>query len=131
MISFIIFIQKEIFDFFLNKCGKSKNITKRKEALQTALIDEIKTIYKYQTSDANLLEYIVHRVLDRYRYHSNREHFYCNKDYIKNVIDITGMFIDTLYSTYEYITKNELLEKIYKKLEIINEDNNEIINEDI
>jgi hypothetical protein len=43
---------------------------------------------------------------------SNREHFNCNVEYMKDIIDIIGKTLDVLKSTYEYISRDEIIEKI-------------------
>jgi hypothetical protein len=115
------------------KVGRSKDPIKRRTQLQTANVDDIIIIDNYPTSDDVLLEQIIHNVLNNYRCKSDREHFYCNLNYIKLVINIAGSFLDTLKSTYEHITKNELLDKINQKINIdiqniniIQENNNHI-----
>ena len=100
----------------IHKCGKSKCVIKRKSQLQTAVVDDIQLIYEYKTTNDTLLESIVHEVFKDYRSKSNREHFWCNTDYMKTIIDIAGITLDTLKSSYEYISKKELLEKLYEKL---------------
>ena len=107
------------------KCGRTKEINKRKDQLQTACVDDIIELFKYETSNNKILESIIHYILQNYRCHSNREHFRCNINYIKLIINVSGIFLDTLKSTYEYITFNELLDKLYTKLKHelhINED---------
>lgn len=98
------------------KCGKSNNIEKRKTSLQTGLIDNIIILYEYKTSNNTLHESIVHNVLNNYRTHSNREHFHCNLDYMKLIIDISGTIIDTLKSSYENIEQETLIKIINDKL---------------
>ena len=44
-------------------------------------------------------------------------HFWCNIDYIKTIIEISGKTLDVLKSSYEYISKEELLNILYDKLE--------------
>ena len=99
------------------KCGRTKkDINKRKASLQTGNVDDIITIEDYLTSDDELLERIVHNVLNIYRCKSGREHFFCNWKYIQFIIHIAGCFLDTLKSTYEHITKDELFKILNKKL---------------
>jgi len=66
------------------------------------------------------LEQIIHNILNSYRCRSGREHFSCNLEYIKLIIDIAGGFLDILKSTYEHITKNELITIINNKILQIN-----------
>ena len=102
------------------KCGKTKEPKKRKDQLQTACVDDIIELYKYETSNNNILESIIHYILQNYRCHSNREHFRCNLNYIKLIIKTSGIFLDTLKSSYEHITTEELLNKLYDKLQCAN-----------
>jgi hypothetical protein len=100
------------------KVGRSKNeVKKRVSQLQTAVVDEIKIEYDFPTSNENLLETIMHYILDRYRTNYNREHFTCRKEYIITVLKIAGNYLDTLKSSYQKIEKGEILEKIAEKLE--------------
>jgi hypothetical protein len=69
------------------------------------------------SSNDYLLELIVHYVLDSYRCKSNGEHFTANLEYTKIVIDLAEVFLDTLKSTYEHITKEELIQKINENIE--------------
>ena len=103
------------------KIGKSKDTLARKKQLQTANVDNIIILHDRPTSNDYLLELIVHYILNSYRCKSNGEHFTANLDYMKTVIDIAEVFLDTLKSTYEYITKDELLQKINEN--ILNQSN--------
>jgi len=112
------------------KIGKSKDVEQRKKQLQTANVDTIIIHHTRPTSDDYLLELIVHSILDQYRCKSNGEHFTANLDYMKMVIDMAEIFFDTLKSTYEYITKEELLLKINDNIlnqKTISQNNNQII----
>ena len=100
---------------FIYKVGKTKDVIRRKQQLQTACVDSIDTLYEYKTSSYSTLETIIHDILKPYRT-SKREHFHCNVPYIKSIITISGIFLDTLKSSFEYISSNELLEKLYNKL---------------
>jgi hypothetical protein len=119
----------------ITKCGRTKSILKRKSALQTAQVEDIEVLYEYKTSDDVLLESIIHKILNRYRL--NREHFMCNIDYMKLIINTAGNVLDILNSSFEYISKEELLTRIYNKLELnkyiteLIEENNEDYNEDV
>ena len=109
----------------ITKCGRTKCVSQRTQALQTACVDNINILHEYPTSNDILLESIIHDIFKKYRSNSNREHFYCNVNYMKLIINIAGSVLDTLKSTYEHITKEELLEKIYENINNkINELNN-------
>jgi hypothetical protein len=96
------------------KCGRTKSMLKRRYDLQISQVDDIEVLYEYKTSDDALLESLVHKILNRYKL--NREHFTCNVEYMKNIINIAGNTLDILNSTFEYITKDEILYKIYDRL---------------
>ena len=103
------------------KIGRTKRtIKKRIAGLQTALIDDIEILLDYHTSNDQLLESIVHYILDRYRCNSNREHFECNLDYIKLVIENAGKLIHTLKSTFQNIAQEEIIEKLGYTIEFQN-----------
>jgi hypothetical protein len=98
------------------KIGKSKDIIQRRKSLQTGNVDEIIILHSRPTSNDFILEKIVHYVLDSYRYKSDGEFFTAKLEYMKFIIDIAGVFLDTLKSSYEYITKEELLQKINENI---------------
>jgi DNA polymerase III psi subunit len=98
------------------KIGKSKDVIARKKQLQTGNVDDIIIHHTRPTSNDYLLEQIVHYVLDSYRCKSNGEHFTANLEYTKIVIDIAEVFLDTLKSTYEHISNDELLQKINENI---------------
>lgn len=94
------------------KIGKTKDINNRVKGLQTGNVKKIETVLDFKTSNSDLLERVVHYILDRYRCNSNREFFDCNIDYIKSIVTILGNTIDTLKSTYHHISNEELIDKI-------------------
>jgi len=105
------------------KVGKTKDINNRVKGLQTGNVKQIETILDFKTSNSDLLEKIVHYILDRYRCNSNREFFDCNIDYIKSIVAIAGSTIDTLKSTYHHISNDELIKKLNNRVGIkINDD---------
>ena len=95
------------------KVGKTKDaVNKRIRGLQTGNVDNIQVLLDFKTSNPDLLEKNVHYILDRYRCNSNREFFDCDINYIKTVVAICGNILDTLKSTYQHISKDELFEKL-------------------
>ena len=106
------------------KVGKTKDIvSKRLKSLQTGnvpcrlsttsvKVEDIQILYDFPTSNADLLEKVVHYILDRYRCNSNREFFDCKTEYIIAIITICGKVIDTLKSSFQNISEVELLEKL-------------------
>ena len=75
-------------------------------------------MFEYKTSNETLLENIVHYILDKYRVNSNREHFQCNLEYMQMIIEYVGKTIDTCKGTYDIITKDEFIEKLYFNLSL-------------
>jgi peptide methionine sulfoxide reductase MsrA len=99
------------------KVGKTKDpVKKRVKNLQTGNVNDIKILFDYQTCNQDLLEKYVHYILQRYRCNSNREFFDCNVEYIINVIRIAGNVLDTLKSSFENISNDEIFEKMSSKL---------------
>lgn len=95
------------------KVGKTKDaVNKRIRGLQTGNVDNIQVLLDFKTSNPDLLEKNVHYILDRYRCNSNREFFDCDINYIKTVVAICGNILNTLKSTYQHISKDELFEKL-------------------
>jgi hypothetical protein len=91
------------------KVGKTKDVlSKRLKGLQTANSNDIKVILDFQTSNPDLLERMVHYILERYRCNSNREFFECKLEYIKNIVTICGNVLDVLKSSFQDITPTQL-----------------------
>jgi hypothetical protein len=95
------------------KVGKTKgDVSKRIKGLQTANVDDIEIMFKFRTSNPDLVEKMVHVVLDQYRC-NNREFFECKLDFIKIVTEISCKMFDTLVSMYDNITENEVYNRLY------------------
>lgn len=94
------------------KCGRTKVLKSRIHTMQTSCVDDIQVLFEYHTSNDIILESIVHYVLGRYRSNSNREHFNCNIEHLKNVITFSGKILDTLKSSYQHISHSEILSKL-------------------
>ena len=100
------------------KVGKTKDINNRIKGLQTGNVKDIEVVLDFKTSNSDLLEKVVHYILDRYRCNSNREFFDCDIDYIKNVVTVLGYTIDTLKSTYQHISKDDLIIKLRENVNL-------------
>jgi phage anti-repressor protein len=99
------------------KVGKTKDaVTKRLKGLQTGNVNNIQVLLDYPTSNADILEKVVHYILDRYRCNSNREFFDCDVEHIKRVVCAAGSMIDTLKSCYQHISVNEFEKQISSKI---------------
>ena len=100
------------------KVGKTKDINNRVKGLQTGNNNEIKVVFDFNTSNSDLLEKIVHYILDRYRCNSNREFFDCDPEYIKRIITVVGSTIDTLKSCYKHISNDDLTRRLESGVKI-------------
>ena len=103
------------------KVGKTDkpNSKIRKGQLQTACVEDISILYEFKTSNSKLLEDLIHYTLHKYRSNSGREHFFCNLDFIKMIINICGKFINTMGSIYQSIPKDELIKHLEINIPII------------
>ena len=94
------------------KIGETgSNAKKRKTQMQTNCVEDINILFEFKTCNSKVLENIVHNILEKYRY-SGREHFLCNLDYIKMIINIVGKVFNTCKSTSQSISQKEIFEKI-------------------
>ena len=91
---------------------------KRKDGLQTACVDDIEILFEYRTHNSIILEDVVHYILDRYRSNSNREHFQCDVNFIKMIIELAGGMLNTLKSAYPDIIREELIERVNENVNI-------------
>lgn len=96
----------------------SKTVATRTKQHQTSNKHDIEIILDFETYNSHLLEQIVHDILDRYRCNSRREFFDCKIDYIESIVKITGNILNTLKSTYENITEEEIKDKIKENYEL-------------
>jgi len=116
------------------KVGKTKDaVNKRIRGLQTGNVNNIEILLDFKTSNPDLLEKCTHYILDRYRCNSNREFFDCDINYIKTIVEICGNVINTLKSSYQHISKDELVQKLKNngvEIEEVNEcqENNDFYN---
>jgi hypothetical protein len=99
------------------KVGRTKNAMNRFKNLQTGNYSDIEIILEKKTSNNVLLERIIHNILDKYRCESNREFFDCNIEYMKNIVNISCNIVDTLLSTMENISIQDIQDKICENLE--------------
>jgi prophage antirepressor-like protein len=98
------------------KIGHTKyNSHKRIKGLQTGNVNDIKTLYEQECHEPSLTESLIHKILKRYRCKKNREFFDVNLDYIILVVKYVISTLDTIFSTYDKITQDELFEKLAEK----------------
>ena len=101
------------------KVGKTKDaVNKRIKGMQTANVGDIQILTDFKTHNADLLEKCVHYVLDRYRCNSNREFFSCKKEYIIQTVFTIGTTLNTLKSSFQTISQDDLKEKLFSNLDI-------------
>lgn len=122
-------IRTDSMDFY--RVGMTKNLEKRIKSHQTSNEATIEVLHQFKTSNPRLLESCVHYALQIYRCNSNREFFRCNHQHIQNVMEILGHVLDTCRSSSEEISREELLEKIFEKLELIHFAKDNLIKSDI
>ncbi len=101
--------------YLQHKIGKAIDDSKREATLNTALADGAKMVYVLEVSNGKLVEDIAKHALKRY--HHAREHYNCKLDHTCDVYDIAGTVVDTLASSYEFITRDELFDKVVERLE--------------
>ena len=110
------------------KIGKSVNDKERKKTYNTSH-NEVELITRYMTSEMKLLEKVVFHCLKKYR-NGISELFTTNNDHINNVILIAGVTIDTLASSLDNITFDEIITKINENLIIAKKQNVECKKDD-
>jgi hypothetical protein len=91
-----------------------RELKKRVKEHQTSNAEQIVILHDFRTSEPRLLEKIVHRSLPN----GNGEFFRCDLQHMKNVVDILGHTIDTVKSSSQMMTKEEIMSKIHEKLQI-------------
>ena len=93
------------------KIGKSIKPDNRCKSLQTANVEKITVLFKYETCDDALLEHIMHNILKK-DYNVNKEFFQCNLDYLKLLIENVGNIIHIFKCTKQFITNEELCKRL-------------------
>jgi phage anti-repressor protein len=87
----------------------------RKKDLQTGNINDIEILYEVKTYNSDILERLVHSVLQKYHY--SQEYYRCNLDYIKMIINISANFMNNLKTTCQVVEKDDILDKIYQMIQ--------------
>jgi hypothetical protein len=95
----------------------SKSVDKRKQNYKTYASDGFEEIFRFNTNNCFLLENVVKQLLYKYKYRhvsekGGTEYYESDIEYIKNIIKISGAFIDTLFGTHDNISKTELVKII-------------------
>ena len=87
---------------------------KREQNLNTALAAGGKMINVIKAHSAAVAEKVWQVTLKRYHYHG--EHYQCRLEHLVNTMDAVCTMVDTLSSTYEHITRGEMLAHLVAKL---------------
>ena len=101
-----------------HKVGKALSDKKREAQLNTALAQGGKMIYVRPTHNAKIVEDIAKVALRRYHIASlgGVEHYNNRVEHSVDVIDIAATVVDTLASSFEYITREDLFNRVFDNL---------------
>ncbi|KAJ3063465.1 hypothetical protein HK102_008465, partial [Quaeritorhiza haematococci] len=95
-----------------HKVGKTINLPNRKSNMETSHASPVDFVHHVATSNATIVEHTVHYVLQRY--HHSKEFFNCEMKHSINMIDFLAAVIDTLKGCYEFISREEIAEKLHE-----------------
>ncbi|KAJ3065722.1 hypothetical protein HK102_007828 [Quaeritorhiza haematococci] len=95
-----------------HKIGKTSNISNRKSNFQTSHASRVEIVHQVSTSNAHVIEQVVHSLLQRY--HHGKEFFNCEITHSINLMDFTSAVYDTLKGCYEFITREEIAAKLHE-----------------
>ena len=121
-----VYICKEVAELAsdAHKVGKAIDKKKREAQLNTGSAQGSQIIYTRPTHNAKIIEDIV-KVAQR-RYHiaslGGQEHYNNNVEHSVDIIDVAATVVDTLTSSFEYIQRDALFNKVIKNLESIRGD---------
>ena len=97
-----------------HKFGRAADARRRSSSLNTGSARGSEMIYVRATSNAALVEDVVHAVLKRY--HVAREHYQCRVEHTMDVADVACIVVDTLASSYEFISREDLFDRVVANL---------------
>ncbi len=116
-----VYINKELTEASndIHKIGKSIDPKKRLAQFRTASARGIVEVYQRATHNAPIVEKIVEVAMKRYHYASlgGEEHYNCDVEHSINIIDVASTVVDTLAGCYEYISREELVQTVLRRLE--------------
>ncbi|PNG99500.1 hypothetical protein TSOC_014720, partial [Tetrabaena socialis] len=124
-----VYVNKEVAELATDahKIGKAIDTKKREAQLNTGSAQGSRMIHIRPTHNAKIVEDIV-KVAQR-RYHiasiGGWEHYNNNVEHSVDVIDIASTVVDTLASSFEYMTRGELFRKVFANLRAIQGDGHE------
>ena len=96
------------------KCGRtSQKIKKRISNLQTSLLENCELIYTTETLlDCNFYEFLMKKILSKYRVRYDREFFDVENDEIKEIFDFFN-FANSILNTDEKL--NDYIKRYYQE----------------
>ena len=108
----IVYVNKEVAELSSDrhKVGITIDERKRQSQLNTGSAQGSKMIFRVETNNAKLVETVAAHVLRRY--HCGREHYNCRVEHTIDVIRVAAAVCDTLASTYEHMTAEELYDRV-------------------
>jgi hypothetical protein len=98
-----------------HKIGKTIDDSKRESTLNTGSADGIRLVYTRDVSNTKLVEDVAKHALRRY--HHAREHYCCRLEHSMDVYDIAGIVVDILASSYEFIERGDLIDRVIEGLD--------------
>ena len=117
------YINKEVAELAsdAHKIGKAIDSKKREAQLNTGSAQGSKIIHIRPCHNAKIVEDIVKVALKRYHIASigGEEHYNNNVEHSVDIIDIAATVVDTLASSFEYMTRRALFDKVIENLTII------------
>ncbi|PNH10518.1 hypothetical protein TSOC_002742 [Tetrabaena socialis] len=114
-----IYISKEMAELHSNrhKIGKAVDTKKRESSLNTGSAQGTKIIYKRETLNAKIIKDIAAVVLKRYQW--RLEHYSCSLEHTVDILDIVTTIVDTLASSYEHISRDNLFDSVTANLQTV------------
>jgi len=116
-----IYVNKEIAELSTNthKIGRSIDAKKREAQLNTGSAQGSRMIYTRSTHNAKIVEDMCRVALKRYHIATlgGVEHYSCSIDHSVDVIDLACTVMDTMASSFEYITRDNLLRRVRDKID--------------
>lgn len=117
-----VYINKAYAELHRNvfKLGIAIDTRRRESQFNTAHADGTKMLCIHETSNAPLAEKLVAFGLSRYRMGlgRGREHYNCELNHADTYIALSTIFLDTLASGFEHITRHDMCMKLMDKITI-------------
>jgi len=108
----------------LLKIGQTKNLAKR-EAGYNTYNQSGDIVYAKRCHNSDLLEKVVHQILDKFRVHPKREWFDITLDIAITTIEAAQIFLDGFIPYADALTKCKLVERLNNALNIAKEESTE------